>query len=69
MSGLQEQVGPRIDVELVADRAADRRDPPHLQLERVKPLSADHLVLEVAPDRARCREPRDVRRAFLRIGE
>ena len=57
---LQEQVGPRVDEELVADRFADRGDPPCLQVERVDALSADDLVLEVAADRACLGEPRDI---------
>ena len=35
---------------------ADRGDAPHLLVERVKPFAADHLVLEIAADRAGLRE-------------
>ena len=65
---LQEQVGPGVDEEIIADRTPDRLDPPALQLERMQPLVADPLVLEVAADRARFLEPRNVAPALLRIG-
>ena len=50
--GLEEQVGPRVDEETVADREADRLDALHLLLERMKSFAADHLILEIAADRA-----------------
>src|SRR6185312_4591093 len=65
--GLEEQVGPRVDVEVVADRAANRGDALHLEVERMESFTADHLVLEVAADRAGRLEPRDIRSTFLGI--
>ena len=59
---LQEQVGAGVDEERVADRVADRGDALHLEVERVKPFAADHLVLEIAADRAGLRKPRDILR-------
>ena len=36
----------------------------HLEVERMKAFAADHLVLEIAADRAGRREPGDVGRAL-----
>ncbi len=66
--GLEKQVGPRIDEELLADRRADGPDPLNLQLERMQSLAADHLVLEVTADRAGDGEPRDIGSPFGGIG-
>ena len=65
--GFEEQVGPRVDEELIADRAADCRDTPYLEVERVEAFAADDLVLEIAADSPGGGEPCDVRSAFRGI--
>ena len=64
--GLQEQVGAGVDEEVVADRLADRGDPPHLEGEWVEALAADHLVLEIAADGAGRGEAGDIGGALAR---
>ena len=65
---LEEQIRTRVDEEGIADRAPDPSDPPDLQVERMKPLAADDLILEIAADRAGFGEARHVRAAFLGVG-
>ena len=52
----------------VADGLTDGGDALHLKIERMKPFAADHLVLEIAADRAGRREPGDIRAALFRVG-
>src|SRR6185369_3055157 len=65
---LEQGVGTGVDEELIADRAADRGDSAGLKVERVEALAADHLVLEVAADRAGRGEPDDIGRALTGVG-
>src|SRR6187549_3979060 len=58
---LQEQVGSRIDETIAADGAPDCPQPGALPVERMKPLAADYLVFEIAPDDAGRLQPRGIR--------
>ena len=49
---LQEQVGPHVDEEFAADPIAERSDPRDLVWRCRGAVGADHLVLEIAADRA-----------------
>ena len=58
--GLDEDVGARVDEEIRPDRGADRGDAGRLQVGRVQARAADHLILEIAADRAGRRQPGDI---------
>jgi hypothetical protein len=61
---LEEQVGPAIDEEVLPDRFPGGRDPLRLNRDRVEPFAANHLILEVATDRAGLRQSGDVARSL-----
>ena len=59
--GLEEQIGAGIDEEGLPTTVAQGRDPRGLVGDVVEPIGADHLILEIAADRARFGEPPAVR--------
>ncbi len=61
---LQEQVGSDIDEEIGPNRAPGRGDPLCLQWDRVQPLAADNLILEIAADDAGLGQPGEIARAL-----
>ena len=65
---LEEQVDAGVDEEAGADRVAGGGDALGVEADRMEAGAADHLVLEIAADRAGAGEHRDVARAFVRIG-
>ena len=65
---LEEQVGAGVDEERVAHLTADHLDPMALLIERVHPLAADHLVLEIAADRTGSGQESHVFAGLLGIG-
>ena len=64
---LQEDVGARIDEEVRAERVPRRRDPCRLFRDAVQAFAADHLILEIAADRAGRRQPLHIGRDAFRL--
>ena len=52
VAGDVEQVGPGVDEKCVAHCAANRFDPSYLLVDRMHTFATDHLVLEIASNRA-----------------
>src|SRR5207253_2675969 len=63
----QEQVRAGVDEEVAADGITDCVDPLRLHVEGLHAISADHLVFEVAANRARLLETCDVCAAVIGI--